>query len=122
MANHTYYQTMLASWGNRKLVIRSIIAVCIPIAYLIRAKAFSLKRFFIYIVPLTLMVYTTAFTIIKDSIIGGSAGLIILMINTLILYFLGMYFIVGITALGTWISKKYIKFKETRRQEMLINF
>jgi len=69
MANHTYYQTMLASWDNRKLVIRSIIAVCIPIAYIIRSKVFSVKRFFIYIIPLTLMVYTTAFTLIKDTII-----------------------------------------------------
>lgn len=33
-----------------------------------------------------------------------------------------MYFILGLTALGTRISQKYIKFKEIRRQEMLINF
>ncbi|MEI6118697.1 MAG: hypothetical protein WCP92_05750 [bacterium] len=45
-----------------------------------------------------------------------------MIINTLLLYFLGMYFILGLTAFGTWISKTYIKFKETRRQEMLINF
>lgn len=68
------------------------------------------------------MLYTTVFTLVKDSIIGGSAGFIILMINTLIIYFLGMYFIAGITAFGTRISNRYIKFKETRRQEMLINF
>lgn len=68
------------------------------------------------------MFYTTVFTVVKDSIVGGSAGFIILMINTLILYFLGMYFVLGITAFGTRISTRYIKFKETRRQEMLINF
>lgn len=83
---------------------------------------FSLKRFFVYILPLALIVFTTAFTLIKDNIIGGSAGFIILVLNTLILYFLGMYVIVGLTAFGTRISKKYIKFKETRRQEMLLNF
>ncbi|MEI7562705.1 MAG: hypothetical protein WCJ39_03140 [bacterium] len=43
-------------------------------------------------------------------------------VNTLLLYFLGMYFIVGILAFGTWISQKIIKFKEQRRQEMIINF
>ena len=75
-----------------------------------------------YILPLALIVHTVAFTIIKDNIIGWSAGLIILIINTLIIYFLGMYFILGLAAFGTRISKKYIKFKETRRQEMLINF
>jgi len=122
MANHTYYQTMLSSRDNRKLVIRSIIAVCIPIVYIIRSKVFSVKKFFVYILPLTLMVFTTAFTLVKDSIVGWSAGFIILMLNTLIIYFIGIYFIVGITAFGTWISKKYITFKETRRQEMLINF
>ena len=122
MVNHTYYQTMLASRGNWKLVIWSIISVLIPIMYIIKSKVFSLKRFFVYIIPLTLMVFTTASTLVKDSIIGWSAGFIILMFNTLLIYFLGMYFIVGLAAFGTRISKKYIKFKEIRRQEMLINF
>lgn len=93
MANHTYYQTMLASRVNRKLVIWSIVAVCIPIMYIIRSKIFSVKKFFFYIIPITLIVFTTAFTLVKDSIIGGSAGFIILMLNTLILYFLSIYFI-----------------------------
>jgi hypothetical protein len=70
MANHTYYQAMLASWVNWKLVIWSVIAVCIPIVYIIRSKVFSVKKFFVYILPLTLMVFTTAFTMVKDSIIG----------------------------------------------------
>ena len=122
VANHTYYQTMLASRDNRKLVIWAIVSVCIPIAYIIRSKIFSVKKFFIYILPATVLVFTTAFTLIKESIIGGSAGYIILVVNTLLLYFLSIYFILGITAFGTRISTKYIKFKETRRQEMLINF
>ncbi len=122
MTNHTYYQTMLASRANWKLVIWGIVAVCIPIAYIIRSKVFSVKKFFVYIIPITLVVFTISFTMIKDSIVGWSAGLIILILNTLIIYFLGMYFILGLLAFGTRISKKYIKFKETRRQEMLINF
>lgn len=69
MANHTYYQGMIASRGNRKLVIWSIIAVCIPIVYIIKSKVFSVKKFFVYIIPITLMVFTTAFTLVKDSII-----------------------------------------------------
>lgn len=73
MANHTYYQGMLASRANRKLVIRSIIAVLIPLLYIIRAKVFSVKKFFLYIIPITLMLYTTMFIVIKDTIIGGSA-------------------------------------------------
>ena len=88
MANHTYYQSMLANWMNRKLFIRAIVAVCIPLMYIVRGKVFSIKKFFMYIVPITLIVYTTVFVSIKDSIIGGSAGWIILMINTLLIYFL----------------------------------
>lgn len=122
MANHTYYQTMLASWVNRKLFIRAIVAVCIPLLYIVKGKLFSVKKFFMYIIPVTLLLYTTVFVVVKDAIIGGSAGWIILMINTLLIYFLGMYAIVGLTAFGTWISKMYIKFKEIRRQEMVINF
>lgn len=33
-----------------------------------------------------------------------------------------MYTLLGIQALGTWISTKWIKFREHRRQEMMINF
>lgn len=69
MANHTYYHAMLASRENRKLFIRSIIAVCIPLAYIIRSKVFSVKKFFMYIIPITLMLYTTVFIVIKDSIV-----------------------------------------------------
>ena len=122
MANHTYYQTMIASRTNRKLFIWAIAAIMIPLVYIVRGKLFSIKRFFVYIIPITLMIYSTAFVVIKNGIIGGSAGWIILMINTLLIYFLGLYAIVGFTAFGTWISKKRIKFKEIRRQEMVINF
>ena len=70
MTNHTYYQTMLASRANWKLVIWGIGAVCIPIAYIIRSKVFSVKKFFVYIIPITLVVFTISFTMIKDSIVG----------------------------------------------------
>lgn len=122
MANHTYYNSMFANRTNRKLFIGAIIAVCIPLFYIVRSKIFSVKKFFLYIIPLTLLLYSAVFVMFKDSIIGGSAGFLILMINTLLIYFLGMYAIVGLTAFGTRISKIRIKFKEIRRQEMLINF
>ena len=69
MANHTYYQGMLASWTNRKLVIRAIIAVSIPVMYIVRSKIFSVKKFFMYIMPIAIAVFTTAFVVVKDSII-----------------------------------------------------
>ena len=51
MTNHTYYGTMLASWENWKVIIRALIATVIPLRYIIKAKTFSLKKFFIYILP-----------------------------------------------------------------------
>jgi len=122
MANHTYYQTMLASRANWKLFVWAIVAVLIPLVYIIKGKTFSVKSFFMYVIPTTLWLYTTIFVVTKDTIIGWSTGWIILMINTLLIYFLGIYTLLGLTALGTFISKKYIQFKETRRQEMVINF
>lgn len=122
MANHTYYQGMIANRTNRKLVIMAIVSVAIPLIYIVRGKVFSVKKFFVYIMPFALLFFTTAFVMIKDSIIGWSTWWIILMINTLLIYFLGMYAILGLTAFWTWISKKFIQFKEIRRQEMVINF
>ena len=122
MANHTYYSTMLASWDNWKIVIWALIATAIPLRYIIKAKAFSLKKFFIWILPAALLLFSVAHTMVKDSIMWWPAGFLILCVNSLLLYFLGMYFILGVLSLGTRISDKWIKFRENRRQEMIINF
>ncbi|MEI8091079.1 MAG: hypothetical protein WCG98_02250 [bacterium] len=68
MANHTYYSTMLASWDNWKIVIWALIATAIPLRYIIKAKAFSLKKFFIWILPAALLLFSVAHTMVKDSI------------------------------------------------------
>jgi hypothetical protein len=54
MANHTYYQTMLASRANWKLFVWAIVAVLIPLVYIIKGKTFSVKSFFMYVIPTTL--------------------------------------------------------------------
>jgi len=69
MVNHTYYSTMLATWSNRNLIIRAIIASAIPLRYILKSKIFSLKRFFIRILPLGLIVFSVAHTIIKGGIV-----------------------------------------------------
>jgi len=122
MLNHTYYSAMLATRSNRNLIIWAIIASAIPLRYILKSKVFSLKRFFIWLLPLGLLVFSVAHTIIKGGIVWWTTGFLILCFNTMILYFLGMYFILGALSLGTWISKKWIKFSETRWQEMFINF
>lgn len=77
IANHAYYFTaapkIVANWANRKLFLWTIVAVGLPLLYIIRAKIFSVKRFFMFILPVSLLMYTTIFVVVKDTIIGGSA-------------------------------------------------
>lgn len=69
MANHTYYGTMLASWANWKIIIWAIIASVIPLRYILKSKTFSLKKFFIWILPAGLLLFSVALTIIKEGIV-----------------------------------------------------
>jgi hypothetical protein len=42
------------------------------------------------------------------------------MFNTLFLFALGLYTLTGFFALGNWIEKKLLHFKQHRRQELLL--
>ena len=121
MANHTYYFSMFWAWENRKIIIRAVIAAAIPLSYIIRNKKFSLKTFAMRILPTSLVFFGVAHILIKESIFW-TIGFITLLINTAIIYFLGMYFILWMLSLGTLISKKRIKFSQNRMQEMFLNF
>jgi len=117
--NHTYYVTMLNSLENWKIFLGAIISSLIPIYYLYKAKTFSLKKFIIYLV-IWLLLFSVIFLMLKDSILWW--WLVILLINTVLVFALWAYFITWTLSLGTWISDKMIKFQETRRQEMFLNF
>ena len=119
MVNHTYYNSMFASWENWKTVIAAIIAAWIPVLYLIINKSFSLKKFIIYLVS-GLLLFSLLHIRIKDGLVWS--GFIIYIINNLLLFVLWAYFIVWTLALGKFISKLIIKFKENRIQELFLNF
>ncbi|MDR0650054.1 MAG: hypothetical protein LBG59_01245 [Candidatus Peribacteria bacterium] len=53
---------------------------------------------------------------------GGTVGFgrFITMFNTLFLFALGAYTLAGFFALGSWIEKKWLHFKQQRRQELLL--
>lgn len=119
MINHTYYNSMFASWENWKTVIAAIIAAWIPVLYLIINKSFSLKKFIIYLVS-GLLLFSLLHIRIKDGLVWS--GFIIYIINNLLLFVLWAYFIVWTLALGKFISKLIIKFKENRIQELFLNF
>ena len=119
MVNHTYYNSMFASWGNWKTVIAAIIAAWVPVLYLIINKSFSLKKFIIYLVS-GLLLFSLLHIRIKDGLVWS--GFIIYIINNLLLFVLWAYFIVWTLALGRFVSKLIIKFKENRIQELFLNF
>jgi len=122
MANHTYYNQMLANWANWKMFVWALISAWIAIYYITSTKKFSLKRLIIRILPIWLLIFAIAHTIIKESIVWWTTWFLILCLNNLLLYALWIYFIVWISSLWTRISNKRIKFKQTRRQEMILNF
>ncbi|AHB41498.1 hypothetical protein P148_SR1C00001G0708 [candidate division SR1 bacterium RAAC1_SR1_1] len=121
MTNHTYYYTMFSDRTNWKIMIRGIIAILIPLGYILRNKQFSLKKFLITRLPAGLTIFGLAHIIIKEGIIGSS-GFVMIIINTLLLYFLGLYLILGITSVGHMINKYRIRLPQQRIQELFLNF
>lgn len=121
MLNHTYYYSMFGSRDNRNTIIRAIISSLIPILYLLFNKKFSLKDFAIKRIPIWLIFFGISHILIKETIFW-STWFIILCINTLLIYFMSIYFTLGTLSLGTRISNKWIKLWQTRWQEIFINF
>jgi len=119
IANHTYYNSMFASWENWKTVISAIVATWVPVLYLIINKKFSLKKFIIYLIS-GLLIFSLLHMWIKDGLIWS--GFVIFIINNLLLFILWAYFVVWTLALGKFLSKKITKFKENRIQELFLNF
>ena len=121
MANHTYYYTMFASWENWKILIRGIVALMIPLGYILRNKKTSFKKLILSWLPIWLVVFWVAHTAIKESILGSS-WFLMLAINILFLYFLGIYTIIGLTSIWHLINKHIIRLPQQRLQELLLNF
>jgi hypothetical protein len=69
MVNHTYYGSMLGSWQNWKIIIWALISAAIPLRYILKNKTFSLKKFFVWILPVGLLLFSLAHTIIKEGIV-----------------------------------------------------
>lgn len=93
----------------------------LPLGYILRNKTFSLKKWIIGRLPAGLVLFWIAHILIKENIFG-SAGLVMLIINTCLLYFLGIYTILWITSIGTLVNKYRIRLPQKRIQEMFLNF
>jgi hypothetical protein len=117
MGTHTYYKEMLSSQANRIIFISVLICALLPVWYLICAKRFKIKKLTMYLAG-GLAVYGLLHSVTKGGTVGF--GRCITMINTLLLFALGVYTFTGFFALGSWIEKKRIRFTQHRRQELLL--
>jgi len=120
MANHTYYKGMLTNSKHWKMIIGALVSVFIPIMYLLWHKKFSLKRFLISLFG-WLFLFSLIHVSIKDNIMW-TWWFLMLMINTLLLFWLAAYFVVGLLSLGSWLSSRFVKFTRHRWQEMILSF
>lgn len=121
MTNHTYYYTMFGDRTNWKIIIRWVVALMIPLGYILRNKKFSLKSLLISRLPFWLTIFGIAHVILKEGIIWSS-GFVMLIINILLLYFLGLYLILGVTSVGHIINKLRIRLPQKRTQELFLSF
>jgi len=120
MANHSYYGSMLSDWSNWKMIFAWLASSFIPLAYLIWHKKFSLRNFMIY-----LFIWLNLFGLLHVGIKWGSVwswGSFILIFKTAVLFILGIYFLLWSLSFGSLLTSKFLKFKEIRRQEMLLSF
>lgn len=119
MATHPYYHQMLSQGAHRWMIVWALVASALPILYLLYYRKFALKKFLRRLF-FGVVFFGIAHVILKDGFVFS--GLIPFVINMLILFVMGAYFIGGSLALGTFLSQRFLKFKEHRREEMLINF
>jgi hypothetical protein len=117
LGTHTYYQEMLSTGANRWIFISALVCAFVPVGYLLQAKHFKIKKL-IFILAGGLAVYGLLHSILKGGTIGF--GWFITMFNTLLLFALGAYTLVGFFSLGAFIERKWLHFKQQRRQELLL--
>lgn len=120
LANHTYYPGMLANGENWKVLILMLVGSLGIGSYVLFSKKFSLKTFILLLMWVVSVIISPFYIGIKWEILWGWLFMIIL--NSIIIFSLGAYFITGILALGTLVSNKLLKFKLNGIQEMLLNF
>lgn len=120
LGNHEYYTTIFNTWVNWEIFLFALLFWLFPIAYILFTKKFSLKHFLIAL-WLALSLFWVAHSSIKAGIVGMS-GFFMNIINTTILYTLGIYLIGSLYTLGEWLASMFIRFKQLRFQEIFINF
>ena len=120
LAEHTYYFWMLSSGQNWWIFISALVcAGLFPILYLFTSSKIKIRKLIMRFV-----VWAWIFGLIHSNIKWDPIwiGHIITVFNTVLLVSLWIYLILGFSALWSWIQRKWIKFKQFRRQEIFLSF
>jgi hypothetical protein len=117
LGSHTYYKDVLSVGANRGILISAIVCALPPLLYLLRAKRFNVKT-----LAILLGCGVAVFGLIHSMRKGGTIGFgwFITIFNSLLLFALGTYTLVGFFALGSFIERKRLKFSQHRWQELLL--
>lgn len=102
MWEHQYYNNMFADATNWALIGSALISALIPWTYLTYTKKYSLSALIKWI-GWGLVFFSVMHVLIKDALIGS--GLLMLIINVLLLFSLSIFFVVAMTALGSFMRR-----------------
>ena len=117
---HSYYSTILSTGSNRWIVIVAMLCSwAFPLTYRLLSDKVNTKKLI-----MRLGIWAGVFWLVHSHIKWDPIwfGNVITIFNTLLLFALGTYLILWFSAIWSWISRKIIKFKQHRRQEILLNF
>ena len=120
LGEHGYYDSIFSSGQNWWVVISAFLCVSIfPVLYLFAAKDIKIKNLILW-TWIWAVVFWLIHCYIKWEVLWVW-GLIVLF-NNLLLFSLWTYLILGFSAVGSWIQRKFLKFQQHRWQEMLLSF
>ena len=117
---HQYYNEILSSRTNWWVVIAAVISACVfPLVYRLSASKIQLKK-----LVLRLGVWAWVFWLVHSLIKWDPIEFwnVIVIFNTILLFALWIYLICWFAALWSWIERRFVKFKQIRRQEILLSF
>lgn len=119
MANHTYYYDMLKNTNNLYIILATFISAAIPVSYLLYRKNASIKGF-ARTTWIGLVLYGILYASIRDNILG--TGAIMRVINSLIIFWLSLFMIVGLYSVGARLYKRLYKDHNLHRKSLLLSF
>ena len=119
LAEHTYYFWMLSSGQNWWIIITALLCAMVPIIYLLASSKVKFKNLVI-----AFIIWAWFFGLIHSNIKWDPIKIwqIITVFNTVLLVCMWLYLILWFSAIGSRIERKFIKFKQLCRQEILLSF